>query len=200
MTLQDINFIVGLYVIGVVPADLFQDRLNQAHIALLFQRWGEKDFESLRGFKRVIGDKTPPVYIKNGRGDIPADYFAFESAYHNYKGTRVKINFVDDFAYDTFLSHKIEYPTNDYPVGNIQSSYIRIQPETVRFVVFSYIVKPSKLVYAIKVLRGFPEFDAVNSSAVPWNDADCIVLIQNILQLFGINVTKSEIQQKINEK
>ena len=197
MTLEDVKNIVGLFFTGQMSADIFSTAYQDGELKLFFQRYAEQDFESLRMFSRVMGDGTPPLYVTDGIADIPEDYFAIEGGYHKVSGKPWRINFIDDRTFDKLVTHKIEFPTIEYPVGNVQANYIRIRPFSIRFVTFSYFVKPSPVKYATTSARGFTEFDTAASSKVMWNEANVVTLIQNILQSFNIKVNQSDIKSKV---
>ena len=196
MTLQDVKNIVGLFTSIPMPVEIFETLYNDATLKLFLQRYGEKDFEALRQFRKVLGDGSSPLYVVSGIAAIPKDYFAFESAYHKVFGELLRINFVDDQMFDNLLTDKIEYPTFEYAIGNVQSNYIRIRPVQVKFVVFSYFIKPTNITYAVNDTLGFLEFDEANSSPCKWDEINIVALVQIILQSIGITQTQSEIQQK----
>lgn len=199
MTLEIVKNIVGLFTTEPMAPEFFSTRYDDASLKLFMQRYAEKDFESLRGFKKVIGDGTMGLQVQNGIAQIPDDFFAMSSAYYKKGETTVPINFVEDRTYDLMIGSKIEFPTDKFPIGNLQSNYIRIRPSTVKYVTLSYFVKPTPVTYAVTDTSGYLEFDADNSSEVFWNEANIVVIIQFILQAMGLNVDKTDIQSKLTK-
>lgn len=179
-----------------MPVEIFETYYNDGSLKLFLQRYAEKNFEALRQFKKVMGDSTTPLHVTNGVAAIPVDFFAFESAYHKAFNETWLINFVDDATFDNLLAHKIEFPTLEYAIANIQSNYIRVRPSELRYIIFSYFIKPTPITYAVYDTRGFLEFNEAGSSPLMWDENNIVALVQIILQSIGINLTQSEIQQK----
>jgi hypothetical protein len=127
---------------------------------------------------------------------MPADYFVAQSAYHILGGQYKLINIVEDKDFDRLLTHSIEFPTDSYPILNVQATTIRVRPVSVKFVVFTYLVKPQPVTYAVADTHGFMEFDAAHSSPVLWNEENIVFIVQNILQNLGIPLSTEQIKQK----
>ena len=200
MTSEEVKNIVGLFYTGHMAVGIFETHYNDGELKLFYQKYAEKDYQALRKFKKVMGDGTPPLYVTDGMATIPSDFFAIESAYYRIGIEPIPINFLEDADYDRLIAHKIEYPTPEYPIGNIQPDYIRILPKAVKFVVFSYLTKPTPITYAVTETRGFIEFDGTGaSSTVKWDEANAVLLIQNILQSLGIITNQTEIKSKIQQ-
>jgi len=200
MTYEEVKNIVGLFYAGYMPVKFFETHYNEGELKLFYQKYMEKDLQALRQFKAVMGDGTPPLYVINGTATIPTDFFSFESAYYRNGTELIPINFLEDADYDRLITHKIEYPTDGYPIGNIQSNYIRILPKTIKFVVFSYFTKPTPITYKVTETRGFIEFDNTdNTGTVKWDEANVVLLIQYILQSLGIIINQQEIKSKIEK-
>jgi len=197
MTWNDISNIAGLFTDRPLAPELFADYATKANNELFAVKWVEKDFESLRLFKVVMGQDSQALVLVNGTGTLPTDYFHYESVYYMNGTTPVRVNIVDDKSFDILVSHAIEYPTTGYPIGSIMASTIRVRPVSVKFLVFTYISAPQPIVYAVTSTRGFPEFSEADSSEFKWNETDAVTLIQILLQNLNIQVSKPEIQNKI---
>jgi hypothetical protein len=200
MNLQEFKDIVGIFADKPMPVDIFESTYHSAELKLFLQKIIEKDFFALQKFRIVKGEVDAPIILTDGRALLPDGFFEIESGYYNLNGEKVMINFVSDVEYDRLQSHTIEYPTSKYPIGNIQSNYIRVLPKTVHYIVTNYINYPEKITYATTNTRGFIEFDENNSSEVKWDEANVIFLIQNFLQLIGIIVTQNEVNQKLKNQ
>lgn len=201
MTIQEVKNIIGLFYRGYMTPALFCTHYHLGEIALFNQKVLDGQFDSLSRFSVTMGDESDPLKFISGRGDIPSDFAVPRKAYYRDGSEYIPINIVDDGQYERLLVHKIEYPTVEYPIMNIQSDYIRIMPKTIKFVVLTYLKQPSVITYNITQTYGFAEFTSSGSSTVNWDDpADHILLIQNILKSLGIIVNQSEIQSKIQEK
>jgi hypothetical protein len=201
MTHETISNILSLFTDEPLPTELYCDRYHDAQLKLFAARYGERNDMSLRKFKKVMGvNDTMPLIVTAGIAPIPSDYFARQTGWYYYNGERIRINFVEDYQFDALLTNKIEYPTQEFPIANIQSNYIRFNPITVNHVTFSYYTKPEVPVYAVTYTKGYAEFDAENSSEVLWTEGDIPALIQLILQSFNINATQTEISSKIEKQ
>lgn len=197
MTWKTIADIVSLFYPQPLAPELFADMATRANNELFALRWSERDMDALRKFRVVMGEDTTALKFTAGVATLPSDYFSLETGYYMDGHSPVRINFVSPRAFDAMITSAIEYPTLSYPIASIISNTVRIRPVEVKFVVFTYISSPQPVVYAVTSTRGFPEFDEANSSVLLWDDANVVVLIQNLLQNLNIQVSQTEIQNKL---
>lgn len=201
MTHETISNIVSLFSPEPLPVELYVDTYHDAQLKLFAARYGEHNYQSLRKFKKVKGENdTAPIMVSSGIAEVPSDYFCKESGWYYLAGEPVRINFVEDYEYDTLLTHKIEYPSAQFPIGNVQADYIRFAPKTVKHVYFSYFTKPEPPTYAVTYDQGYAQFSEAESSNVLWAEDDVPALIQLMLQSLNIKTTQTEIKSKLNEK
>lgn len=199
MNLSNIRDLVSLFNNGPVTPGVFASAYTGAELKLFAIRYSEGNMESLGKFRVTKGNDTPPLYVSEGMATLPTDYFAFESAYHFVDNEPVLVNFVNDKMFDVLQAHAIEYPTMDYPIGNIQGDYVRVRPKALKFIVFTYLTKPVPCVYATTDTEGYQQFDEANSTTVKWYENDVPHLVQFILQSLGVQTSINDITQKLKQ-
>jgi len=194
---SDLIHIWGLFIKDTVEPERLQDFVQKANLDQFYECYTKKDWESLRPFSVLLDGKVKPLlHFDNGKAILPTDYFGNPTMLTE-AGERVNI-VDDDKDFDELKSHKIEYPTAKYPIANIQSNFIRLEPDTIRYCRFSYIAKPNQVKFGYKNTRGFVEYDPVSSVSLAWNDNNVIQIIIRVLQSFGIIKTEEEVKNKIN--
>ena len=192
MNLNQLFEIIALNYDGPLPPALAATHYDSATLKLFMQLNEAKDWEGLRGFKKT----NDALLFTNGTTPVPADYFVWQSAYHMVDHEPKLINIVEDAAFDKLLTHSIEFPTEEFSILNVQSNYIRIAPKSVRYISFTYLVRPEPVVYAVTDTHGFMEFDEANSSPVLWNEENVVFIIQEILNQLGVPLDAKDIKTK----
>ncbi len=200
MTLETIAQHISQFTSEPLQPELFATLYDGATLKLFLQRYAEKDYFALRKFKKVKGDTTQPLIVTDGVAIIPSDLYAIEDAYYKNGSITVRINMLDDKAFDVMCAHKIEFPSKLFPIGNVQANYIRFRPLDVKYVTLSYFAKPEPVTYAVISTNGYAEFNADVSSPVLWNESDVVFIEQFILQSLGISVNQTDLIQKQNQK
>jgi hypothetical protein len=197
MTLEEIVYILSQYSPIWDQPEEVNTRLNWGQSQLYFQLIAAKDWVSLRPFKVIKGENgTPPLHFVNGVCNVPSDFQVEEKAYHILDGDEVRINILDDDQFEVFKTNGMEYPTQKYPIANIQSNYIRLLPKDIRFVVFSYIKTATPVFYAVDTTLGYAQYDSANSIEFEWEETEQVAIIMIVLSSLGINTTKEEIESK----
>ena len=204
MNLNDIRFVIARLSNGVIEApEEYNVRLNFAHRQNFSLQWkqilenpvDQRDYSPIRYFKKVLGGQTPPLYVSGGYADLPKDYFGLESATTLYNGEEKTVEFLEDRLFDDRKKNAIEKIDPEYPIGNIQSNFIRFAPKTIQFVNFSYIVSPKDVLFAYKTDRGFIEYDPDKSVELPWDDDQITNIIMLILSDMGISKTREQVEK-----
>ena len=200
---MDLNFIrywIARLTDKVDAPEEFDARINFSQSQNFAEQWKGKNFMALRPFKTVLGGQTPPLMLTQGNQNayatLPSDYFGLESGTVFYAGEEKDIEFLEDNEFDNRKRNYIEIPTAEYPIGNIQSNFIRFLPKTLQTVNFSYIHRPLPVHFAYTTKRGFIEFDPVNSSAWLWDEEQTVNIIMIVLQEMGIGATKEQVKAK----
>jgi hypothetical protein len=198
MNLQTFKNIIGLFVKGNVEPERLTDFTNKAILEQFLKCYMGKDFESLRPFSVLRdGGTLPMILFNNGRAALPDDYFGNPTMLTDYNE---KVNIVDDDKqFDELLSHKIEFPTAKYPIANIQSNFIRLKPDTIRYCIFSYIAKPTPVQFGYVTTRGYVEYAPSLSVELAWNETNIIQIIMLVLRDFGVLASKEEVKSKIKQ-
>jgi len=208
MNLNDTRFVIARLADGVVESpEEFNVRLNFGHRQNFSNQWekilatpeDQRDYSPLRYFKKVLGGVTPPLYVSGGYADLPKDYFGKESATVFYGGEEKTVEFLEDKRFDERKKDAIEGVDPEYPLGNIQSNFIRFLPKSIQFVDFSYITAPKGVKFAYKSDRGFIEYDPVNSIELPWDEEQVTNIIMLILSDMGINKTREQVKKAQKE-
>lgn len=161
--------------------------------------------EALRPFKYVMGDMgNPYLAVSSGVATVPSNmYYPIKLVHLHSTNTGLKehkIKICTDSEYEDLIDNAIDYPTNEYPIANFQDSLIRIRPNTVRYCKFIYLKHPVKPSFEVVTIRGFIEYDSVNSIELEWHDAEKIDIIYIMLKMVGINIERGDIFQIANEK
>ena len=142
------NFICGRYPNGqsITPSRL-NVLLPQVSAEYFFDRLKADDSAALQPFGKTMGDDSMPLTFSHGFGSLPADYYAGGTGYYMHGTHPVRVNFVGDRTFEYLLTHPTEYPDVEHPVGNIQSNRVRMKPNEVNHVRFTYYTKPSDPVF-----------------------------------------------------
>jgi hypothetical protein len=143
------------------------------------------------------GGLLPLLHFTNGRAPIPIDYEGNPQMLTPW-GTLV--NIVDDAQYQDLIGHQIEYPDRDHVIVNFKSNFIRCEPKDIRYLNFTYVAKPTPVVFGYKTDRGFVEYDSASSTELLWNDQNIIQIIILVLQSFGVVASQQEVQSQINNQ
>ena len=195
---QDLIHILGLFIKDTVESERLQDFVQKAQLDQFYQCYMNKDWESLRPFSVLYDGKVKPLlHFDNGKAVLPVDYFGNPSMLTD-KNEKVHIVDSDD-EFDEIMSNKINFPTEKESLANIQSNFIRLEPDTIRYCRFSYIAKPVPVKFGYKNTRGFVEYDASSSVSLAWNDNNIIQIIIRVLQSFGIIKTEEEVKSQIKQ-
>lgn len=196
-TLETIANYVGLFVSEPMQPEIFCTHYDSATKKLLMQHIVSGNWDNIRNFRRVKGDGDMSYALTDGWAALPDDFLAFETAYYKQGTTPRLIRVVDDETFDTLLQHRIEYPTAQYPVGNIIGSRMRVRPPQIKYITMAYIAKPEPVVYAVDSSQGYAAFDEANSSQVLWTDVDIPVIVSLILEQMGVKVEAEKVKDKM---
>lgn len=151
------NFICGRYPNGqsITPARL-NVLLPQVNHEYFFDRLKADDNEALQPFSKTMGDDGMPVTFSHGFGSLPTDYYAGGTGYYMHGTSAIRVNFVNDRTFEYLITHPTEHPDVAHPVGNIQSNRIRMKPNEVNHVRFTYFTRPADPVYDYCIDRDNP--------------------------------------------
>ena len=194
-----IKNIIGEFYTGELTAEEYCDLFFDAETKVYSVRWAEKDYHSLRHFITNMGDGSPTLTVTGGTAQTPDDFFHELSAYYRYKGAPRKIEFINDHELGHRLAHAYENPTMEYPVAVVYGDTIRFKPDTVKLVTLSYLAWPQETIYSVDYTTGIPVFNEALSSTVKWDIPEVVTIISIILQSLNIQVTQTEIQNKIQQ-
>jgi hypothetical protein len=195
MDYNDVRIRLARFLKREAPEDM-DARVNLQQGRLFSRLYEAQMFEGLRPFKKVLGDGTPPLYVVNGSAKLPDDYFAKESGYIITDGGNYPLEFLEDNEFDDRRHNYIEIPDLEHPIGNLQPSTLRVLPQTVQYVLFSYFIAPPKVKYGYKRDRGFVEYDSTAAVQLLWNDEYITEIIIMVLETYGIQVTAEQVNKK----
>lgn len=208
MDLNEVRYIIAKFTDKLDAPEEFDVRLNFGQAKNFAVEWGKimatppelRDFSAVRPFKTILGGQNPPMVLNQGNqyayAELPTDYFGKESGTVFYGGQEMPIDFLEDAEFDYRKRNYIEVPTAEYPIGNIQSNFIRFLPKTLQTVNFSYIHTPLPIHFAYTTNRGFIEYDPSNSSELLWDDENIYKIISYVLQDMGLQVTPEQVKAK----
>ena len=208
MNLNEVRYIIAKFTDKLDAPEEFDVRLNFGQAKNFSVQWEKimatppelRDFSAIRPFKVIMGGQYPPLVLNKGNqysyAELPTDYFGKESGTVFYGGEEKPVEFLEDAEFDLRKRNYIEIPTAEYPIGNIQSNFIRFLPKTLQTVNFSYIHTPKSVHFAYKTDRGFIEYDPDNSSELLWDDEQVVNIIMYVLQDLGIEATPEQIKAK----
>ena len=134
------------------------------------------------------------LYVTNGLATLPSDYFGKESATVFYGGEEKSVEFLEDQEFDDRKRNYIEIPTPKFPIGNIQSNFIRFMPKSLQYVNFTYIKSPGTVHFGYTTARNFIEYDPTTSIELPWDDEQITNIIVMVLQDLGLQVTPQQVK------
>jgi hypothetical protein len=195
VNLNEVRYIISRFTDRADAPEEFDARINFGHNKNFSIQWEAKNWDALRPFKVVRGGDTPPLYVTNGYSTLPSDYFGRASATVFYQGEEKPVEFLEDLDFDDRKSNPIEYPSIEYPIGNIQSARIRFLPKSLQYVNFSYIRSPEWVHFGYTNLRGFVEYDPVTSVELPWDDENTVAIILMVLSDMGIQATPDQVKK-----
>jgi hypothetical protein len=197
MRLDEIGYIISQYTNVLDQPEEFNTRMNWGQNQLFYECIKNKDFSPLEPFKYVRGENgTPPLTFVNGICLLPTDYVFERGMYYLLDGEPIRVNVLNVKDYENFMVSPLEYPTKKYPIANIISDHIRLLPKDIRFVVFTYIKKPTDIFYAIDTSLGYAQYDSVNSVEFEWDENNQVTIIMLVLESLGIIATREEINAK----
>jgi hypothetical protein len=172
MTPDEIGYIISQYTNVLDHPEEFNTRMNWGQNQLFNECIRKKDFESLEPFKYARG------------------------MYYLLDSKPIRVNMLNVNDYENFMVSPLEYPTKEYPIANIISDRIRLLPKDIRFVVFTYIKKPTEIFYAIDTSLGYAQYDPANSVEFLWDEHNQVTIIMLVLESLGIVATREEINAK----
>jgi len=197
MTPDEIGYIISQYTNVLDQPEEFNTRMNWGQNQLFNECIRKKDFESLEPFKYVRGENgTKPLTFVNGNCLLPSDYVYARGMYYLLDGDPIRVNMLSVSEYENFMVSALEYPTKEYPIANIISDRIRLLPKDIRFVVFTYIKKPTEIFYSIDTSLGYAQYDPDNSVGFLWDEHNQVTIIMLVLESLGIVATREEINAK----
>lgn len=119
--------------------------------------------------------------------------------------------YINDFWTDTSLSsdiislqelgqrlnHPIKKATDKYPYAILIKKGLKVWPSTTTKVKVSYYKTPKtpKFVTTVNAGTGELEYDATNSTELEWGDQNKLDIVYMILQVFGVNIEKQDLEQ-----
>jgi hypothetical protein len=197
MTPDEIGYIISQYTNVLDQPEEFNTRMNWGQNQLFNECIRKKDFESLEPFKYVRGENgTKPLTFVNGNCLLPSDYVYARGMYYLLDSKPIRVNMLSVSEYENFMVSALEYPTKEYPIANIISDHIRLLPKDIRFVIFTYIKKPTEIFYAIDTSLGYAQYDPDNSVEFLWDEHNQVTIIMLVLESLGIVATREEINAK----
>ena len=195
MNYNDVRQILARFTkLAEAPEEL-DARINLGQNQRFSQCYEAKDFESLRPFKVIRGEGTPPLYALGGITTLPLDYFAVESAYIIKDGTSRQIEFVEDALWDNRKQNYIEVPNWDFPLGNLQANKLRVLPKTIQYIIMSYFTSPPAVKFGYTKDHGYIEYDPLSSVELLWNSENITEIIILVLRGLGISATPEQVKQ-----
>jgi len=109
------------------------------------------------------------------------------------------IQMMDDDKWSERRSNIIKKPSTDFPIANILSDRIRIEPKSIKSVEFSYLRIPSKPIWAYTFdSNNIEKYDPVNSVDFDWNGILFTDIAKLVLGYIGINLRDQELQGAID--
>jgi hypothetical protein len=195
MNLNDVRYILAKFTDKADAPEELDARLTFGSNKNFAIQWEAKNWDALRLHKVVMGGNTPPLYVTGGYAPLPTDYFGQESATVFYGTEEKSVEFLQDQEFDDRKRDYIEIPTVEFPIGNIQSNYIRFLPKSLQYVNFSYIKEPGTVHFAYTTTRGFIEYDPANSVELLWDDEQIANIIILVLQDMGIQATPEQVKK-----
>ncbi len=221
-TLNDINFLVS-YALekkapGIeLPKNKLEQLLQQSQLLQFKRKLGipeqydprnPQGFEvnkiitsDLEPFKVIMGDKTPMLKVDSqGYATLPKDFYypstlrirQVKSGVESWR----KVDVLSDKEFNDRISSALLHPSLRYPIANFQSGVVRFEPRNIKVAHFVYLRLPVKPVYAIKMTRGFAEYDSTKSTELQWNDINTLDIISILInELLQVQITMQEIQQ-----
>jgi len=158
--------------------------------------------DDLYQFKVMKGETSPPLYVVNGRADIPADFFRSVDKESSMTvpigGKKYPVRGCNDGMWDYLVNSPIEFPTIEYPICNFQETFVRFEPKTIQYVNWTYYASPAEPVFGVKYNRGFTEYDPTTSTELNWSEDQIVYIIQIMLQDLGVMATVEQIKEKAN--
>jgi hypothetical protein len=198
-TINDVRYTIARFTDKLDAPEEFDVRVNFAHRKNFAMQWDAKNFDALRLFKKASGWDTPPLYVtagaKEGYADLPADYFAKDSATVFYGQDERDIEFLDSGEFDNRKRNYIEIPTPEYPIACEQGIRLRVLPKNIQYINLSYFSKPELVHFGYTTSRGFVEYDPATSVELPWDDEQIINIIMMVLQDLGLEVTPEQVKK-----
>ncbi len=199
MNLNDVRYVIAKFTDKLDAPEEFDVRIDFGHKKNFAIQWEAKNFDALRQFKVLMGGETPPMMVAEGNqygyGYLPADYFGKSSGTVFYGGEEKLVEFLEDADFDDRKKNYIEIPTVEFPIGNVQSNFIRFLPKNIQHVNFSYIHSPQTIHFGYTTTRGFIEYDPATSVELPWDDEQIVNIIMMVLQDLGLQVTPQQVKE-----
>lgn len=158
----------------------------------------ERITEDMRRFKRVKGwHYNQAITVLNGVALFPEDYYMISSLTYflteNDKRMERKIHILSDLEFQDYTTSITKNPDRWFPACNIQSTFLRIRPESIKLVNMVYLVMPQKPYYAYKYVNDFMEYDHENSKQLEWDDVNIIDIIAIYLGDLGIKISNADL-------
>lgn len=163
----------------------------------------QKMKDDLRSCKVLV---TLPVI--SGEMMLPTDYIhitdltyrkVVNSTCGNAPTTKKRqVELIDDDKFSVRCSDTIKKPSIDFPVANMLSDRIRIEPTIITSVEFSYLGMPAKPEWKYTFdSNNIEKYDPTNSVNFSWNEILFTDLAKIILGYIGINLRDAELQASI---
>ena len=138
-----------------------------------------------------------------GNSDLPSDYSHASSLRYKYKfidkGTpkfnEVEVEFVADSALGNRLSGSIVQPTDRYPIYTQYNKSVRVWPNDLGKVVFTYLREFIDPVWAFDLVNNLPVYNGTTSVDFEIDTEETENLVMRICSYLGINMREQLLTQ-----
>jgi hypothetical protein len=160
----------------------------------------QKITDDLRPFVKRIN-----LNLNFGQLQYPEDYVHFASLmavrFVNIAGTsnsiprHIEIQAVDESELGYMLGSDIVYPEPDYPVVAFYDNYMQVYPIETSNVIFTYLRRPVKPLWAFDIVNNRPVYNDANSVDIEFPDETLNEIAMKILSYVGINLREPSLMQ-----
>lgn len=149
----------------------------------------------LRPFKKT---NPNPIDITEGKADLPNDYAYGTSFWVNKEGEEYTLDILRDSEYRSRKSSKLLPPTQDFPIGKIESDQVEISPKDIEGGFFvEYLKRPTdvQLVFTLSTDGRTEIIDEENSTDTEWSERALPELIKMMATTLGITLNDGWLTQ-----
>lgn len=144
--------------------------------------------------------KESDITLSSGIGTLPADYWHKSGMIITSSG--VKVWPVTNEEFLDSKTNAVTTPTSDYPIYELLNGQIRVLPDTISQVTFTYLKTGNipSIVIKTDATKGLEVFDETNSIKPEWNNDKILDMIRIFTAMLSIPLDNAQILGYMEQK